>query len=137
MLNPSISGTSAKGRLFGGFFILAGWLCLLLGSLGIFLPLLPTTPFILLAAFCFSRGSDKLHAWLLQNKTFGPTIRDWESYRVIKPKAKWLSTILMSAMIGYAVLFKSIALWPKVLMLIVLMSVLGFIWNCPSRYPRQ
>lgn len=68
-----------------------GWIFVLLGAVGAILPLLPTTPFILLAAFCFARGSEKAHGWLLENRIFGPLLRDWENGGAISPRAKaWL-----------------------------------------------
>jgi uncharacterized membrane protein YbaN (DUF454 family) len=66
----------------------AGALALALGLVGIFVPLLPTTPFVLLASFCFVRGSPALHARLLANRRFGPAIRDWEAGRGIPRRAK-------------------------------------------------
>ena len=59
----------------------AGLVALLLGVVGIFLPLLPTTPFVLLAAACFSRGSTRCERWLLSHRTFGPMVRDWRRHR--------------------------------------------------------
>jgi uncharacterized protein len=76
---------------------LAGGACLLLGIVGIFVPLLPTTPFVLLAAFCFSRGSLRCERWLLQHPRFGPMVRDWRANRAIPLRAKQLATALMAA----------------------------------------
>lgn len=72
-----------------------GLLAVLLGILGIFLPLLPTTPFLLLAAACFARGSTRLHQWLLANRWFGQYLRDYEQGRGIPAKAKVLALVLM------------------------------------------
>jgi uncharacterized membrane protein YbaN (DUF454 family) len=58
-------------------WLLGGALALATGVVGIFLPLLPTTPFVLLAAFCFARGSPRWEAWLLAHPRFGPLVRDW------------------------------------------------------------
>ncbi|MFX4228807.1 MAG: YbaN family protein [Porticoccaceae bacterium] len=55
-----------------------GWLSVALGTLGAFLPLLPTVPFMLLAGWCFARSSELFHEWLLSHKQFGPILRDWE-----------------------------------------------------------
>ena len=54
--------------------LMAGFLSLALGTIGIFLPLLPTTPFVLLAAVCFAKASPRFHNWLLQHRTFGPIV---------------------------------------------------------------
>lgn len=68
-----------------------------LGIVGIFLPLLPTTPFVLLAAFFFSRSSPAVHDWLLAHKTFGPAIRDWRENRAISRRGKTAAAIAMGA----------------------------------------
>lgn len=82
------------------FWILSGGISLALGLAGILLPLLPTTPFVLLAAFCFARSSPRLHDWLLAHRTFGPLIRDWRDHRAIPPRAKRASVIAMAAAFG-------------------------------------
>ena len=80
---------------------LAWWLLaygsLALGLIGIVVPGLPTVPFVLLAAFAASRGSARLHAWLLGHRRFGPMIRDWQAQGAVSRRAKWLATGMMSA----------------------------------------
>lgn len=70
-------------------WVVAGWAALGSGVAGIVLPLVPTTPFLLLAAFCFARGSKRLHAWLLSHRVFGPPIVRWQSERTIAVRTKW------------------------------------------------
>ncbi|MEM9667897.1 MAG: YbaN family protein [Pseudomonadota bacterium] len=72
-----------------------GLVALGLGTLGAFLPLLPTTPFVLLAAFGFARSSERLHAWLLRHKIFGPLIKNWNENGSISRRAKIVSAISM------------------------------------------
>jgi uncharacterized protein len=74
-----------------------GALSLLLGFIGIFLPLLPTTPFVLLAAFCFARGSERWERWMLQHPRWGPMVRDWRTNRAVPLRAKQLATVMMTA----------------------------------------
>lgn len=76
-------------------YMIFGMISLILGILGIFLPLLPTTPFLLLTAWCFSRGSEKWHQWLLSHRLFGPPIRDWEENKIIRPRAKVLAVFTL------------------------------------------
>lgn len=76
--------------------LFVGTLSVILGIIGIFLPGLPTTPFILLAAACFARSSPAMHQRLLRNRLFGPLLADWERHRSIPISVKWLSTGLMS-----------------------------------------
>ncbi|XWR68906.1 Inner membrane protein YbaN [Providencia manganoxydans] len=74
-----------------GFLILMGWTAVILACLGVVLPVLPTTPFLLLAAWCFSRSSPRFHHWLLYRSWFGSYIRHWQTYKGLpkgaKPKA--------------------------------------------------
>lgn len=73
----------------------AGLLALGTGIVGIVVPLLPTTPFVILAAFCFARSNPRLEAWLLRHPRFGPMIRAWRARRVIPLRAKQLAWTMM------------------------------------------
>ena len=73
------------------FWLIIGLLSLVLGTIGIFLPLLPTVPFYLLAAFSFSKSSERLHNWLLNHKMFGPDIRNWNENHIIRRPAKLMA----------------------------------------------
>lgn len=77
-------------------WLLGGGLSLLLGVIGIFLPLLPTTPFVLLAAFCFARGSVRYEAWLVAHPRFGPMIRQWRTSRAVPLRAKQAAWTMMA-----------------------------------------
>lgn len=77
------------------FLILCGCLAVVLGILGIFLPLLPTTPFLLLAAACFFRSSPRLYNWLISHKRMGPYIRNFREHRAIPLKAKVISVSMV------------------------------------------
>ena len=77
-------------------WLVLGVVALVLGIVGIFLPLLPTTPFVLLAAYCFSRGSARWERWLLQHPRLGPVIRDWRATRAVPLRAKQLATVMMT-----------------------------------------
>lgn len=82
-----------------------GFVFLGLGTLGIVLPLLPTTPFVLLSAACFARSSERWHRWLLANETFGPMIRNWEEQRCISCRVKIIGILTMVLVGGYSVFF--------------------------------
>ncbi len=79
---------------------LLGFAALGLGLVGLVLPLLPTTPFMLLAAACFAKSSPRLHDWLVGHRVFGPAIRDWRDYRAIAPRAKRMALGAMAAAFG-------------------------------------
>ena len=85
------------------FWLICGALCLLLGVIGIVLPLLPTTPFVLLAAYCFSLGSARYEQWLLTHPRFGPMVRDWRSQRAVPMRAKQVAwgTMTISSFIAW------------------------------------
>lgn len=112
--------------------ILAGLGSLGLAILGVFLPLLPTTPFLLLAAACFARSSERLHRWLLAHPRLGPFIRDWEQGGAIRPSAKRAATVLMLATGGLSLLLVRAPLAAKAAMGLTFAGVLTFIWTRPS-----
>ena len=85
-----------RPRWLRALWLMAGAASLGTGFVGIFVPLLPTTPFVLLAAFCFSRGSQRCETWLLQHPRFGPMVRDWRADRAIPLRAKQLATLMMA-----------------------------------------
>lgn len=74
-----------------------GWLLVVIGILGAFLPVLPTTPFLILAVACFARSSPRLEAWLLEHPKFGKPLRDWRERGAIPRKAKMAAVIMMAA----------------------------------------
>jgi len=110
----------------------AGFLALFLGVLGAVLPVLPTTPFVLLAAACFARGSEYFHRKLLANRIAGPIIREWCIYHSIPRRAKRWAYFLMTLSFGSSILIVP-ELWQKI-MLVVIGSILAFyVWRIPMR----
>jgi len=113
------------------FWSVLGMLFVALGLFGVFLPLLPTTPFMLLAAYCFSKGSPRLHNWLLAHPIFGELIINWQQYGVIAKRAKWFASIAMLfCMLG--IQFLTIHLGLKIVVFIIMVFVMGFILSRPS-----
>ena len=113
-------------------YIGAGFLALFLGLLGAILPVLPTTPFILLAAACFARGSEHFHRKLIQNRITGPIIVEWCRYRSIPYTVKRWVYLLMALSFGSSIFIVPEA-WQKI-MLITIGSILTFyIWRIPVR----
>jgi uncharacterized membrane protein YbaN (DUF454 family) len=81
-----------------------GWVALALGAIGVLLPVLPTTPFILLAAFAFGKGSPAMRQRLERSRQFGPAIRDWEEHGAIRPRHKAVACVLMACSLVGAIL---------------------------------
>lgn len=90
-----------------------GVLFLVVGAAGAVLPLLPTTPFVLLAAGCFARSSPRMHAWLLRSELFGPVLRNWEQNRCMPRRARRISLLMMILVGGSSVAFFVPGLWLK------------------------
>ncbi|QIE41013.1 DUF454 domain-containing protein [Rhodobacteraceae bacterium SC52] len=113
------------------FWTLAGLISVAVGLVGIVLPLLPTVPLMILAAFCFGKSSPKLHAWLVEHPIYGPHIRDWRDRGAIRLPAKRIATVSIAAAFGLSI---ALGVKPTVLVIqaIVLLAVLTFIWSRPS-----
>ncbi len=114
------------------FYLITGFVSLGLGVVGVFLPVLPTTPFIILAAFCFSRSSERWHKWLLNNQEFGPALSDWERYGVIRLRAKLLASVLIAVSFTSMWIFAKVATALKLTLIGIGILVLIFIWTRPS-----
>ena len=110
---------------------MAGFSSLGLGVAGIPLPLLPTTPFLLLAAFCFARSSQRWHDWLVEHKHFGPPIKDWRAHGAIPLRAKIIASVMM---VGAFLAAFAVGAPPTALIaqLIILPLVALFIWTRPG-----
>lgn len=98
-------------------FNVAGTLALFLAILGIFLPLLPTTPFLLLASACYVRGSERLHRWLLGNDIFGPYLANLQAGRGIPMRTKIVALTVMWASLAFSAWYVPLP-WVRLLLLI-------------------
>ena len=114
-------------------YMLLGFLSVLLAILGIFLPLLPTTPFALLAAYFFSQSSPYFHQWLLNMPILGVLIGNWEEHKIISLKAKISSTILMVLLFLWSIHRLTLSTWQIIALLFVMTGILSFIWSRNSK----
>lgn len=110
-----------------------GWLCVGLGFLGAFLPVLPTTPFLLLALWAFSRSSERFHAWLVHHRLLGRYVRDWERHRVIPVRAKVVAVTTMMVSLAWAVLFSGAPWYALAAMAAVIAYGAWYVLSKPSR----
>ena len=114
-------------------FLIFGWVFFALGIIGILLPVMPTAPFILLAAGCWARSSKRFHFWLINHKYFGKYVRDWEESHAVPRYAKWLATIMMS--LSTAMLFYQLPAanqWMAWVVAIVCSGVAIYLFRLPN-----
>lgn len=100
------------------------------GIVGIFVPGLPTTVFVLISAWAASRGSERLHAWLLQHPRFGPAIINWQAHGAVSRYAKWMATLTMAACAGIMLWCVPIG-WVKWLSIGSMAVVAIWLWSRP------
>ena len=111
-----------------------GWLSVGLAFIGVFVPGIPTTIFLIVALWAFARSSKKFHSWLLNHKRFGPILQNWESHKVVPRKAKILMIILqISAVIIFHYSLQNIYL--TAILIITLVFVARYVLSLPSQLP--
>lgn len=111
------------------FYTVTGTISLVLGIIGIFVPLLPTTPFLLLSAAFYFRGSPRLYRWLIQQKQLGPYIKNFREYRAIPLRAKIISLSLIWITLSYCIFQIAPYLWLKIILLAI---AIGTTWHILS-----
>ncbi len=119
------------GKLTRAGWWLLAYTSLGLGLIGIFLPGLPTVPFVLLSAFAAARGSERLHAWLLTHRQFGPMIRDWQRQGAVSRRAKRLA-ITMMTLSGLLMLVFIPNRWLALPGIVVMLCVGFWLWRRPE-----
>lgn len=112
-----------KGNLLRAFLVLLGIFSLGLGVLGIFLPLLPTTPFMLLSAYLFIRSSGRLYRWLINHRLFGKYVHDYIERRSIPRRVKWYSLGLLWASILISVATLNVGNIIRLMLLLIAIGV--------------
>ncbi|WP_431297065.1 DUF454 family protein [Rahnella sp. PAMC 25559] len=110
--------------------IIVGWICVVLATLGVVLPLLPTTPFLLLAAWCFARSSPRFHHWLLHRSWFGSYLRHWQQHRALPKGAKTKAVALILVTFAVSIYFVPL-LWVRILLLCMMFMLLFMMWRLP------
>lgn len=115
-----------------GLFLAIGLFFVALGFVGAFLPVLPTTPFLILAAACFAKSSRRLELWLLDHPRFGPTLREWRIRRAIPRKAKFMS--LAGSSVGFLLFWLGSNPGPLLMVAVASLMLVGvaYVFSRPS-----
>ncbi|MEX0582455.1 MAG: YbaN family protein, partial [Sneathiella sp.] len=103
------------------FLLLIGWFFVALGTIGLFLPVLPTTPFLLISLWAFSQSSERFHDWLYNHRLFGPPLQDWSKHGVIPIRAKCVAIGTMAVSATLVIVFSSTP-WYWLVAMLVLMA---------------
>jgi len=109
-----------------------GWICVGLGFIGIFVPGLPTTIFLIIALWAFTKSSEKLRIWLLNHKRFGPILRNWQEHKIVPLKAKILMVVLQTLVV-IIVQYTFDNLFITIGLAIILLMVATYVISLPSR----
>ena len=112
--------------------LVLGMVSLASGVIGIFVPILPTVPFLLLAAYFFSKSSDRFHGWLLSHPILSPPIIDWQQRGVIRPRAKVFAIGGITISFVICLLMPQIPWWGKGFLILLYLGLVGFLASRPS-----
>jgi uncharacterized membrane protein YbaN (DUF454 family) len=112
-----------------------GWCFFGLGAVGVVVPGLPTTPFMLLALWAFSKSSKRFHDWLYNHRLFGPPLQKWEQHQVISLPVKLFSLVVMAGALTYMVLGARVPAWVAVIAAAVMAYGAYFMLSKPSQPP--
>lgn len=125
--------TRKRPTLRQTLLVAAGLVALGLGLIGIVLPGLPTTPFVLLAAACFARASPRLHRWLTNHRYLGPMVRDWEANRSLPLRVKWIAITMMGTMVLLSACQFNGRAWLQGAVLALGLVGAWVVWRIPTR----
>jgi len=120
-----------------GVLIFCGTLCVGLGVLGMFLPLMPTTVFLLMAAYCYSRSSERFHTWLLTNRLCGQYIANYKAGHGITLRQKFSTTILLWASIGFSIWMLGGGFWTTLLLVVIALGVTIHLYMLRTQRPES
>jgi uncharacterized membrane protein YbaN (DUF454 family) len=126
-----------KSDVLRAVLIVAGWLSVVAGIAGVFLPLVPTVPFLLLAVACFARSSQRFHDWLVEHAYFGPLVRDYLNSGGIPRKAKVMALCMVWVSFPVSTLFFARVLWLKILLIATAVGITVYLVLLPAAKPEN
>ena len=131
----SSKNTNARQKIVRAFFFTVGTISLVLGAVGIVLPVLPTTPFLLLALGCFFRSSERMTRWMLHNKYFGKYIRNYKEGKGIPLKTKVIALTILWVTIIYSAFFIIPVLIVQIILVTIATAVTLHLYRLPTYRP--
>jgi len=126
-----------QNRFVKFLLISAGTISIFLGFIGIFIPILPTTPFLLLAAALYSKSSDKFYNWLINNRLFGSFIRNYREGKGITLQAKFISLTSLWLVLGSTIIYAIENIYLKILLLLIAIGVTIHLLLIPTFLDRK
>jgi uncharacterized membrane protein YbaN (DUF454 family) len=119
-------------KMIRGIYIIVGTIALIIGAIGLFLPVIPTTPLVILAAACYYRGSDRLHTWILSSRWFGETIKNYQEGKGLTRNTKVRAISMMWIMILISAWFFIRNLFVRVAIICVAIGVTFYLVRLPT-----
>ncbi|MEO1222668.1 MAG: YbaN family protein [Pseudomonadota bacterium] len=129
-LRPDVDRTFDR-RLRRAIWLAVGGGALAIGALGVVLPVLPTTPFVIVAAFAFGKSSPRLAMWLETSRTFGPIIANWRRHGAIAPRFKALSIVMMASVFAASII-AALSVWVLIVQAVCMTGAAAFIFSRPN-----
>lgn len=134
-MNSPAADPLERARAARWIYFGLGWVFFGLGIVGLLLPVVPTTPFMILALWGFARSSQRFHDWLYHHRWFGPSLQSWSQYRVVPLWVKLIAIGSMSTSTGYLI-WRGDMPWPVIGGSVALVVIaVWFLARCPSRRP--
>jgi len=133
--NPGPASNHVKSDLLRWILFCCGWLSIAVGVVGIFLPLVPTVPFLLLAAACFARSSVRFHTWLIEHNYLGPLVRDYLSSGCIPVRTKRIAIGMVWITVPVSAFLFAPVLWLKIVLIALAAGITMYLLLLPTTPP--
>ncbi len=112
-----------------------GWVCVVLGMIGVFIPGMPTTIFLIVALWAFARSSERFHRWLYEHPRFGPSLQAWSTHRIVPARAKMLAVSVMATSWVIFTIFVAEGWLSSTILGVILLAVAAYIVTRPTKAP--